>query len=227
MVNARTQRWTGFLGVVVFVLGVVVLPLYFTYSGPPPIANVLTRILVNMLACVALIAFLVGFRELILEARADCTWLGTLAFTFGLVFVTLTFVADSIQVGAVLGTKGEMDPTMIGGGGEGSILIFGPMARLLTALFLITAAAAILATHVLPTWTARMAQAVAVFHLAMVPSLFSGTLPAHFYSINGWNIPVAGGLFLTWILGTSIVILRPNGGSARRRASHKQYAAEG
>ena len=130
------------------------------------------------------------------------------ALTSGLVFVTLTFVADSLQVGAVLGTVGELDPTMIGGHGEGSILIFGPMARLLTALFLITAASAILGTRLLPAWTARMAQAVAVFHLAMVPSLFSGTLPARFYSINGWNIPVAGGLFVTWLLAASVTLLR-------------------
>jgi len=211
MDRARLRRFTGASGIAVFLLGMLVLPLYFVYDGPPPVANVLSRILLNMLACTGLVVFLVGFRQLIREARPDYEWLATLGFTAGLVFVTLTFVADSLQVGAVLGTGGELDPTMIGGRGEGSILIFGPMARLLTALFLITAASAILGTRLLPAWTARIAQAVAVFHLAMVPSLFSGTLPARFYSINGWNIPVAGGLFVTWLLAASVALLRQRG----------------
>lgn len=211
MDNIRVCRRTGIVGVSIYLLGMVVLPLYFVYDGPPPVSNILTRILLNMLACTGLIAFMVGFRQLIIEARPDYDWIGTLCFTAGLVFLTLTFVADSIQVGSVIGTSGGIDPTTIGSGGEGSLLIYGPIARLLTALLLITAGAAILGTHILPKWTAWMAQAVAVFHLALVPSIFSGTEPSHFYSINGWGIPVAGGLFLLWILAVSIVMLRQKG----------------
>ena len=70
---------------------------------------------------------------------------------------------------------------------------------------------AIRGAGVLPDWTARAAQTVALFHLAMVPTLFSGTRPADFYSVNGWNIPVAGFLFLAWVLAASATL-------ARRRA---------
>jgi hypothetical protein len=201
------RRATGFAGVAVFVLAMVVIPLYFVHDGPPPVSNVLTRVLVNMGSCLALISFFVGFRQLVREADPSHEWLATLSSTFGLVFVTLTCVADSLQVAAVLVTRGEADPTMVGGRGEGSLLIFGPMARLFTAAFLLTAASAIARTRVLPKWSAALARAVAVFHLAMVPSLFSGTLPIHFYSINGWNIPVAGGLFALWLVASSLTLL--------------------
>jgi hypothetical protein len=201
------RRTTGFSGVAVFLLALVVMPLYFVHDGPPPVSNVLTRVLVNMGSCLALVVFFVGFRQLLREANPSCEWLATLSLSFGLVFVTLTCVADSLQVAAVLVTRGESDPTMVGGRGEGSLLIFGPMARLFTAAFLLTAASAIAGTRILPRWTATMARAVAVFHLAMVPSLCSGTLPTHFYSLNGWNIPVAGGLLALWLVASSLTLL--------------------
>src|SRR3712207_8367535 len=42
----------------------------FVYSGPPPAWNVLTRILINMLVLLGLIAFLEGFWHRILQARS-------------------------------------------------------------------------------------------------------------------------------------------------------------
>jgi hypothetical protein len=135
-------------------------------------------------------------------------WVANLCLASGLAYAAATFVAVSIQVGAVLGTDGSLDPTTIGGHGEAALLVFGPLARILTALCLAAAATAILASRLLPRWTARAAQAVALFHLAQVPTLFSGTQPAHFYSVNGWNIPVAGGLFLAWVLAVSVALFR-------------------
>jgi hypothetical protein len=73
---------------------------------------------------------------------------------------------------------------------------------------LFTAAMAILGTHILPKWTARMAQVIAVFHFVLIPSIFSGTDPSYFYSINGLGIPISGTLLLIWILVVSIMILR-------------------
>jgi hypothetical protein len=228
MKNIRIRRWTGIIGTGIYLLTLVELWLYFAYDGPPPVSNILTRILVDMLLCVAYIAFIVGFRQLILNASPYQEWVGRLCFTSGLVHVTLMFVADSIQVGSVLGTNGEIDPTTIGSGGEGALLVFGPIGRLLMALFLIAAGAAIFSTCILPKWTAWMAQTVAVFQLALVPSIFSGTDPTHFYSINGWGIAVAGGLFMLWILTISIVMLRRKDNSLHQlhqQMSHNWDAA--
>ena len=38
----------------------------------------------------------------------------------------------------------------------------------------VVAAMAILGTHLLPKWTARMALIIAVFHFGLIPSIFSG-----------------------------------------------------
>lgn len=211
MNNINVRRITGASGIIIFLLSMVVLPLYFVYSGPPPVSNILTRALINMFVCTALIVFLVGFRQLLREARPDFEFIATLSFTFGLVFAIITFVSDAIQVGSVLGKSGGIDPTTVGSGAESAILLFGPIARLLTSTFLFTAAAAILGTHLLPKWTARMAQIIAVFHFILIPSIFSGTNPAYFYSINGLGIPISGTFLLIWLLVVGIMILRKKG----------------
>ena len=201
------QQLTAFAGIAAFALTMVVIPLFFVHSGPPPARNVLTRVLVNMLVTVSLLIFLTGFRELVIQARPDYEWLGTLSLVIGMATVILVMVADSIQVGSVLGKEQNTDPTTLGSGGEAALLIWEPLSRLLTATLLIVAGSAILATGITPTWSAWLAYGVAAFHLALVPTIFGKTDPAHFYSINGWGIPVAGGLFLTWVLAVSVLLL--------------------
>ena len=66
---------------------------------------------------------------------------------------------------------------------------------------------ALLATELTPTWLGWLAITIAVFHLGLAPTILSTTDPARFYSLNGWSIPIAGGLLLTWVLATSITIL--------------------
>jgi hypothetical protein len=208
MTTPPVRRLTSAFGIATFSFSMVSIPLYFVYDGPPPVSNVLARSLLDVLAVAALAGFLVGLRQLLRDARPDVEWLANLCLASGLVYATTSFVAISMQVGAVLGTDGSVDPTTIGGHGEAAILLFGPLARLLTAGCLAAAAAAVLRSNVLPRWMARAAQGVALFHAAMVPTLFSGTRPAEFYSINGWNIPVAGFLLLAWVLSASLAVAR-------------------
>jgi hypothetical protein len=212
MNNIKVRRFTGVSGIIIFLLSMIVLTLYFVYSGPPPVSNILTRALINMFVLSALIVFLVGFRQLIRQAGPGFEWIAELSFTFGLVFTIITFVSDAIQVGSVLGKSGGIDPTTVGSGAESAILLFGPIARLLTSMYLFTAAMAILGTHILPKWTARMAQIIGVFHFVLIPSIFSGTDPSYFYSINGLGIPISGSLLLIWILVISIMMLRKKTG---------------
>lgn len=201
------RRVTGISGIFMYLTVMTVIPLFFVYDGAPPVSNILTRVLVNMFTCAALIVFLVGFREIIRLARPESGFLVSLAFTAGLTYVILLMVADSVQVGSALAHGSPVDPTLVGSGGEASLLIWGPLARLLTAIFLAASAGAILVSGILPRWTAWLAFAVAAFHLALVPTIFSGTNPSLFYSINGLGIPTAGGLFGLWILVVSIVLL--------------------
>jgi hypothetical protein len=123
MNNIKVRRFTGVSGIIIFLLSMIVLPLYFVYSGPPPVSNILTRALINMFVLTALIVFLVGFQQLIRQAGPDFQWIADLSFTFGLVFTIITFVSDAIQVGSVLGKSGGIDPTTVGSGAEGAILL--------------------------------------------------------------------------------------------------------
>ena len=201
------QEWTGVLGISIFVLSMLVMPLYFIYSGAPPTWNVLSRILINLFVCVAVIIFFVCLRSVILQARPEQELLATLSMVFGIVFAVLTLVANSIEAGSVLGSTTAIDPTRIGSGAEGSLLIYGPIARLITATLLIVTGLALAASGLLPMWISWLGYVVAAFHLALIPTIFSKTDPAHFYSVNGWGIPVAGGLFLTWLLVTGIMLI--------------------
>jgi len=201
------QHWTGVLGIAFVALNLIVIPLYFIHSGPPPVRNVLTRIFISLFALTSLIPFLVGFRHGILQAHTDFEWLGTLCMSFGLAHATLTLMADSLQAGSVLGKTGFVDPTLVGSGAEQTMIIYGPISRLLEFAFLASAGSAILTTDVLPTWIAWFAFIVGIIQLAFVPTIFSTTDPARFYSVNGWGIPVAGGLYLLWILAASIFLI--------------------
>lgn len=208
MKSSGVVYWTGLFGMSMFGLDMLVIPLYFLYDGPPPAWNIVTRTLVSMLAGVALIGFSVGFRGVIAKSNAEYEWVGTFIFAIGLAYAIIAFVADAIQLGSVWGSKQALDPTLVGSGGEGALLLYGPMARLLTAVFLLASGAAILHTRVVATWLGWLAYGISVMHFLLIPSIFFMSDPLHFYSANGWNIPIAGGLFLLWIFLVSIFLLR-------------------
>ena len=43
--------------------------------------------------------------------------------------------------------------------------------------------------------------------MALIPTIYSGSDPTRFYSINGLGIPTAGGLFALWVLIVSVTLL--------------------
>ena len=89
-------------------------------------------------------------------------------------------------------------------------MIYGPVGRILTAALLAAAGAVIIRAHLLPAWVGRAAFAIGAVQLAFVATYFSGTDPAQFFSVNGWHLPVVGGLLGLWILAASVALLRRN-----------------
>lgn len=202
-----TEQATGIVGIVLFILSLIVIPMYFLYEGAPPRKNILTRILINILVCIGLIIFIVGLRSLAIVNEPSAEWLATLFLVFGLVYVGITLVADSIQVGAVLKSKHHVDPTTIGSDGEGAFLMYGPLGHLLGASMMASVGTLTLVTSVLPYWLGWGAFGIALVQLCFVPTLFSTTDPARLYSINGWNIPISSGLLMFWILIASTALV--------------------
>jgi hypothetical protein len=201
---------TGFAGILAAVLGIVLVPLYFTYAGPPPAWNVLTRNLINMIAAVAILLFLLGIAHLVRRAGARYDWFASVISGAGLLYVAVTLVAISLETGVVLETtNGAVDPTVDGPVAHANMLLHGSIARLLTAVTLFAAGAAIVRSGILPRWIGRSAFVVAVINLAFVPSMFFGDDAAHFYSAVGWGTAAAAAtLMLYWALAAGIAALR-------------------
>lgn len=207
MMRPNIDRRTGYIGIAIFILNAVVIPLYFIYDGPPPLWNILTRGLINIFSCVGVIAFAAGFQSMVTGVDSKNGFLGAFIGLIGLGYAILVLAAESIQIGSVWAHVEPIDPTVVGNGGEGALLIYGPIERVLCAVFLIASGVAI-KTLMLPTWIGWFSYLAGLYQLAFVPTIFFMSSPTNFYSTNGWNIPIAGGVFLWWVLVVSISLVK-------------------
>ena len=188
MDDAHVRRITGISGVAIGAGGILALPLYFMYSGPPPAWNVFTRDLVNLITCAFLIVFIAGFSHLLRRADAAYEWMASLVYAAGMLFVAVALVAISLEAGVMFGAPdGGVDPTIDGPLAEGNILIHGSIKRMLTAVLLLPAGYAVLRTRMLPGWLGGTAYVIALFNLAFVPSMYFGKDAARSYSAIGWG----------------------------------------
>jgi hypothetical protein len=204
------RRVTGISGILLTVLAMATIPLYFMYSGPPPAWNVFMRSLVGLVSFVFLLLFIAGFSHLLRRADEESAWLASLFHSAGLLFLAVALVAVSLETGVVFGAPdGSLDPTIDGPLAEGNILIQGSIKRLLSAILLVAAGAAVLRTRIVPRWIAHAGFVIAAFNLFFVPSMFFGTDAAQFYSAIGWGNSAFCASFLGyWILAVGIALLR-------------------
>ena len=206
MKESFVRRLTGVAGIVTAVALIVEVPLYFVYSGPPPDANVLTRLLLGIVGITSLAVFVTSFRELVRHARPDYEWAGSMAFALGLVYTAIALVSTGLEAGAVIAVDHPIDPTITV---NGTYVLYGSISRLLLALLLASLGYVVCRTGLLPRWTGRSAYLLAGVNLAFVPSLFFGNTPAHFYAANGWGTTaLMGALFSYWLLAVGISTYR-------------------
>src|SRR5579872_6084061 len=212
MSESSLRRSTGIFGLVATLISLVQLPLYFMYDGAPPQWDILTRVMVSIIGSALLIVFLSGFRLVIRQASWEMEWASTLALVSGLMWLTFSFVAQSMEAGTAIVSKVPIDPTVDGVLAPGQFLLFGSIGRLMTTLFLSASGFAILRGRLMPPWLCRLAWVVAVVNLAFVPAMFFGPDAAQFYSAVGWGTTAtAPCLVLCWILIVSIVLIRTPG----------------
>ncbi|NKY52053.1 hypothetical protein [Nocardia vermiculata] len=200
------RRTAGIAATVGAALTLVELPLYFVYEGPPPDSNILVRGYLGVLGILGFVVFLSAFGHLIKSADRRYEWLASLTSTAGLMWTTIAFVSMGLEIGATIQAPDPIDPTITV---SGTYVLYGTISRLLTALFMATAAIAILRTHILPVWAGRTAAVLAVVNIAFTPSMFFGNTPANFYAANGWGTTAtASGLMILWLLAVGIALLR-------------------
>lgn len=188
MNNPTPRRFTGLCGLLTGVLALVVVPLYFVYMGPPPTWNVLTRTLIAVPMLLALIGFVTGLRQIIRNTTTGHELLGTVLFSAGTAYAVTNLVALSMEAGVPLYvTDGSFDPTIDGPLSAGTVLVHGPISRMLTAIAAIAIAYAASRLKLLPRWVTVTGYLLAAANLAFVPSLYFGMNPANFYAANGWG----------------------------------------
>ena len=71
MNEMSARRLAGGAGIAAAVALIVEEPLYFVYSGPPPDANVLARLLIGIVALAFLLGFVTAFRELVKRVNPE------------------------------------------------------------------------------------------------------------------------------------------------------------
>ncbi|MEV6768000.1 hypothetical protein AB0N05_05130 [Nocardia sp. NPDC051030] len=200
------QRISGAAAVIGAIFMLVELPLYFVYDGAPPDANILTRSLFGLIALTLLVAFMTGLGQLVKRTAPEYEWIGSIAVAAGLMWLTVAFVSTGLEVGAVIQSPTDIDPTITV---SGTYILYGTVSRLLEGLFLIAFGLVATRTRVVPRWAARSAYALAVINFAFVPSLFFGNTPANFYAANGWGTTATvGGFTMLWLLAIGITLVR-------------------
>jgi hypothetical protein len=212
MTHASTtdRRITGWAALLGGLLSLVMVALYFVYSGPPPQSNVLTRNLITVATFTSFLVFATGLARILRGPTGDAGLAGDVATTALRAYVVVTLVATSLEVGTALQyPDGSLDPTVDGPLAAGMTLLHGPIARVLVATFLIALAAAPEAGRLFSRRVRRGSVVLAVVNLALVPSLFFGMDAADFYAANGWGaVASIGAINVIWIAVLGRALLR-------------------
>ena len=173
--------------------------------------NIMTCVFFDFIILALLMIFLAGFRHLIRQADPQQEWLGTFAFGVGLVYVTMTLIADLLQAATVV------DARTVPGNGvairamtESMYLMYGSGALFLMALFMAVGGYAGVASRALPRWSGWVAYLCALGCVAFVPSMFVGSPDfTRFYNPIGWGPIIAECLPLTvWMIVVGVLMIR-------------------
>lgn len=216
----RAERLvTGLGGLLGGALSVLMVALYFVYSGPPPLANVLTRNLLTIATFTGFLIFAVGLARLLRAARGgDPGMAGSVAVTALRSYIAVTLVSASLETGTSLWhPDGSMDPTVDGPLAAAIVLLHGPIARILIATFLVGLALAARG-GVLPRGIRVGSVVVALLNLAMIPSVYFGMDAAYVYAANGWgSVATTGALTMIWFGVVGAAVLRSRATPAHLR----------
>lgn len=204
-VSVVDRKISGICATLVGALSLLMVPLYFVYSGPPPADNVLSRNLVTVAVFTVFLIFTTALRRVLGGGLAS-----DIASMAGLVYASMTLVAASLETGVALQyPDGSKDPTIDGPLANGMALLHGPIARALVVTFLVALAIEIHRSGVLPSWVRTGSVVLAVANLAFVPSLFFGMNPENFYAANGWGSTASLGMVnMLWIGAIGVALLR-------------------
>jgi hypothetical protein len=229
MTDQKIYRIAGISALACIATFFIEFPFYFVRSPFPglaasdKLADFAARNATNIMCCVFLdliilsliMVFLAGVRHLIRQANPQHEWLASLFFGVGLVYVTLTFVADSLQASMVIDAfDPPADGVIVRAMLESTLLLYGSIALWLMAFFMAILSYVTQSSGVLPKWSAWVGYACALACLAFVPTMF-----VHHVDMFGLYNPAclgaqafANGFPLAiWMIVVGILMLRMKG----------------
>lgn len=226
MNDLKIYRWAGVGAVASIAVFLIEFPFYFVrgafpgVTDPVKIAEFTARNATNVMTCVFLdfiilgliMIFLAGFRCLIGRSDPQQEWLGTLVFGVGLVYVTLTLVADSLQAATVVDAltipaNGVIIRTMF----ESMLLMYGAVALFLMGVMMALAGYAAVASRALPPWSSWVAYICALACFAFVPTMFVHRVDLMgFYNPAGLGPEAFASSFplAIWMITVGILMIR-------------------
>ena len=187
MTDQKIYRITGISALACIATFFIEFPFYLVRSPFPGLAasskypdfaarnatNIMSCVFLDLIILTLIMVFLAGVRHLIRQANSQHEWLATLFYGVGLVYVTLTFVADSLQASIVIDAfDPPADGVIIRAMMESTLLLYGSIALWLMAVFMAILSYVTLSSGVLPKWSAWVGYICALVCLAFVPTMF-------------------------------------------------------
>ena len=229
MTDRRIYRITGISALACIATFFIEFPFYLVRTQVPGLAesskypeyaarnatNIMSCIFLDLIILSLIMVFLAGVRHLIRQANSQHEWLASLFFGVGLVYVTLTFVADSFQASIVIDAfDPPADGVIMRAMTESTLLLYGSIALWLMALFMAILSHVILVSGVLPKWSAWVGYACALVCLAFVPTMF-----VHHVDMFGLYNPACLGAqafangfpLAAWMIVVGILMIRKSG----------------
>jgi hypothetical protein len=177
--------------------------------------NIMSCVFLDLIILTLFMVFLAGVRHLIRQANPQHEWLASLFFGVGLVYVTLTFVADSLQASTVIDALNPpAEGVIIRAMMECMFLMYGAVALWLMALLIAILSYVTLTGCALPRWSAWVGYSCAFACLAFVPTMFVKHVDLYgFYNPVGWGAEaIANGFPLAaWMILVGILMIRKSG----------------
>jgi hypothetical protein len=179
--------------------------------------NIMSCIFLDLIILTLMMVFFAGVRHLIRQANPQHEWLGSLFFGVALVYVTLTFVADSFQASIVIDAfDPPADGVIMRAMTESTLLLYGSIALWLMAFFMAILSYVTLLSGALPEWSAWVGYACALVCLAFVPTMF-----VHHVDMFGLYNPACLGAqafangfpLAAWMIVVGILMLRKRASS--------------
>jgi hypothetical protein len=226
MNDQKIYRIAGISALASIVTCFIEFPFYFNRGPWPGLAasdklgdyaarngtNIMFCVFMDFIILTLLMIFLAGLRHLIRRTNPEHEWLASLFFGVGLVFVALTFVADSLQgTVAVDGFNPPADGVIVRAMFESTILMYGAVALWLLAFLMAILSYVTLASGALPKWSAWLGYGCALACLAFVPAMFVRHVDLlGFYNPAGLGVEAFANTFplAIWVIAIGVALLR-------------------